>query len=75
MGQEWPRLEAPLRRNLIDVLLISPERLANDDFVGGCLLPIANRIGLFVVDATANDRVVRDIDEQLGPNLEVQRAR
>ena len=29
---EWPRLEAALRRNRIDVLLISPERLANDDF-------------------------------------------
>jgi ATP-dependent DNA helicase RecQ len=92
------------------VLLISPERLANDDFVTQCLLPIANRVGLFVVDeahcisdwghdfrpnyrrivrilralprtipvlattATANDRVVGDIVEQLGPNLEVQRG-
>ena len=104
------RIEGGLRRNEFDVLLISPERLANDDFVNRCLLPIANRVGLFVVDeahcisdwghdfrpnyrrivrilralprtipvlattATANDRVVGDIVEQLGPNLEVQRG-
>jgi ATP-dependent DNA helicase RecQ len=107
---DWSRIEAGLRRNEFDVLLISPERLANDDFVSRCLLPIANRLGLFVVDeahcisdwghdfrpdyrrivrilralprnipvlattATANDRVIGDIVEQLGPNLEVQRG-
>ena len=46
----WPQIESRLRRNEIDVLLISPERLANDQFVNRCLLPIANRAGLFVVD-------------------------
>ncbi|HVT92283.1 MAG TPA: RecQ family ATP-dependent DNA helicase [Bryobacteraceae bacterium] len=107
---DWPQIEAGLHRNEIDVLLISPERLANDDFVNRCLLPIAGRVGLFVVDeahcisdwghdfrpnyrrivrilralprtiavlattATANDRVVADIIEQLGPHLEVQRG-
>lgn len=107
---DWLRIEGGLHRNEFDVLLISPERLANDDFVNRCLLPIANRVGLFVVDeahcisdwghdfrpnyrrivrilkalprtipvlattATANDRVVGDIVEQLGPNLEVQRG-
>jgi ATP-dependent DNA helicase RecQ len=107
---DWPRIEDGLRQNQFDVLLISPERLANDDFVNRCLLPIANRVGLFVVDeahcisdwghdfrpdyqrivrilralprnipvlattATANDRVVADIVQQLGPNLEVQRG-
>jgi ATP-dependent DNA helicase RecQ len=30
--------------------LISPERLANEDFVKDVLLPLANRIGLLVVD-------------------------
>ena len=106
---EWRRIEAALHQDEIDVLLISPERLANDDFVR-CLMPIANRVGLFVVDeahcisdwghdfrpnyrrivrilralprtipvlattATANDRVVGDIVQQLGPNLEVQRG-
>ncbi|MHB9101835.1 MAG: helicase-related protein, partial [Sulfuricella sp.] len=34
----------------IDLLLISPERLANDDFVANTLLPIAARIGLLVID-------------------------
>jgi ATP-dependent DNA helicase RecQ len=46
----WPEIEDRLRRNQIDVLLISPERLANDEFVAHNLLPIANRLGLFVVD-------------------------
>lgn len=46
----WPEIEDRLRRNEIDVLLISPERLANDEFVVHNLLPIANRLGLFVVD-------------------------
>jgi histidinol-phosphate/aromatic aminotransferase/cobyric acid decarboxylase-like protein len=39
-----------LRRNQADALLISPERLANDRFVEELLLPVANRIGLMVVD-------------------------
>jgi ATP-dependent DNA helicase RecQ len=47
---DWPRIEGGLQQNQFDVLLISPERLANDDFVTRCLLPIANRVGLFVVD-------------------------
>jgi ATP-dependent DNA helicase RecQ len=47
---DWQRIQDDLRRNAIDVLLISPERLANDEFVNGCLLPIANRVGLLVVD-------------------------
>jgi ATP-dependent DNA helicase RecQ len=33
-----------------DLLLISPERLANDDFVAHTLQPIAARIGLLVID-------------------------
>ena len=49
-AKSWPQIESELRRNEIDVLLISPERLANDQFVNRCLLPIANRLGLFVVD-------------------------
>ena len=48
--KDWPRIERGLHQNEVDILLISPERLANDDFVDRCLLPIANHIGLFVVD-------------------------
>lgn len=36
--------------NQVDCLLISPERLANEDFVRTVLQPIANNIGLLVVD-------------------------
>ncbi len=46
----WPEIEDRLRQDQIDVLLISPERLADDEFVVHNLLPIANRLGLFVVD-------------------------
>lgn len=107
---DWPQIEDKLRRGQVDVLLISPERLANDQFVARCLLPIAGQVGLFVVDeahcisdwghdfrpdyrrivrmlhalppgvpvlattATANDRVVGDVSQQLGPELEVRRG-
>jgi len=103
--EEWQRVEQALHQNAVDVLLISPERLANDEFLTRCLLPIAGRVGLLVVDeahcisdwghdfrpdyrrivrilqalpanmpvlattATANDRVVEDVQQQLGPNL------
>ncbi|MFY9824170.1 MAG: RecQ family ATP-dependent DNA helicase [Thermoanaerobaculia bacterium] len=48
--EEWPDLTERIRQNKADALLISPERLANDDFVEDVLLPVANRIGLLVVD-------------------------
>ena len=108
--QDWEIIEQKIDSGEIDVLLISPERLANESFVENMLLPIANRIGLFVVDeahcisdwghdfrpdykrivnilrhmpsnmpvlattATANNRVVNDVKEQLG-NLEIQRGK
>jgi ATP-dependent DNA helicase RecQ len=107
---DWPPILAALQQGQVDVLLISPERLANDDFVTTCLLPIAQQIGLLVVDeaqcisdwghdfrpdyrrivrilralpanipvlattATANDRVVEDVEQQLGPNLRTIRG-
>ena len=107
---EWPAVSERVRGGMVDVLLISPERLANEAFREKTLLPIADAIGLFVVDeahcisdwghdfrpdyrritrilqalppgvavlattATANDRVVDDIEGQLGPNLEVHRG-
>jgi ATP-dependent DNA helicase RecQ len=48
--QEWANIQAQLRADVVDVLLISPERLANDEFREETLLPVANRIGFFVVD-------------------------
>jgi len=29
----WPRIRAALLQNEVDILLISPERLANEDFL------------------------------------------
>jgi ATP-dependent DNA helicase RecQ len=106
---EWPDIQAHLHADETDAILISPERLANDEFVQAVLLPVANRIGLVVVDeahcisdwghdfrpdyrrlvavlrqmppsmpvlgttATANDRVIADVQAQLG-DLEVHRG-
>ncbi len=106
---EWDEIYEELNANKIDALIISPERLSNEDFkkrLGG----IVNKIGLFVVDeahcisdwghdfrpdyqrikdiinnmpsnipvlattATANNRVIEDIREQLGKDLVVSRG-
>ncbi len=107
---DWPRIERALERDEVDILLVSPERLANRRFTTGVLPTLAGGIGLVVVDeahcisdwghdfrpdyrrivnivkrlprnvallattATANERVVADIETQLGPNLEIQRG-
>jgi ATP-dependent DNA helicase RecQ len=107
---EWQLVKTDLLAGQIDVLLISPERLANEDFTNSILLPISQKIGLFAVDeahcisdwghdfrpdyrrivrilqalpqnipvlattATANNRVVNDIIEQLSANLRVIRG-
>jgi ATP-dependent DNA helicase RecQ len=47
---DWELITQSLLADEADALLISPERLANDDFVREVLLPISNRIGLMVVD-------------------------
>ena len=47
---DWEAIEARLLGNKVDILLISPERLANDDFRERVLQQVANRVGLFVVD-------------------------
>jgi ATP-dependent DNA helicase RecQ len=103
-------VEAALARNEVDILLISPERLANEHFRTEVLAPIAGRISLLVVDeahcisdwghdfrphyrfierilrtmpanlrvlattATANNRVLEDLQVVLGPNLTVSRG-
>jgi len=107
---EWEAIQARLRQDLIDALIISPERLANDAFVQEDLAPVAQRVALLVIDeahcisdwghdfrpdyqripriiqalpptipllattATANQRVVRDVVAQLGPELVVSRG-
>lgn len=48
--EEWDHVRNELLADQVDLLLISPERLANDEFVAGTLQPIAARIGLLVID-------------------------
>ncbi len=47
---EWQLVQTQLLAGKVDILLISPERLANEKFRETILLPISQRIGLFVVD-------------------------
>ncbi|MFM7365168.1 MAG: DEAD/DEAH box helicase [Cuspidothrix sp.] len=47
---KWNLINTKLLTNQVDVLLISPERLANQDFYNNILLPLSQKIGLFVVD-------------------------
>jgi ATP-dependent DNA helicase RecQ len=49
-SEEWQDVIARLLSGGVDILLISPERLANEDFVNDVLSKVAPRIGLFVVD-------------------------
>jgi len=108
--EDWAQIRSRLLSDQIDLLLISPERLANDEFVAKTLLPIADRIGLLVIDeahcisdwghdfrpdyrrigqilrrlpgniavlattATANSRVVADVQAQLGGNVQLLRG-
>jgi ATP-dependent DNA helicase RecQ len=107
---EWANVEKRLANGEIDILLISPERLANERFRTQVLSGIAAQISLLVVDeahcisdwghdfrphyrllerivqslpqnvrllattATANDRVMDDLEDVLGPNLTVSRG-
>ena len=107
---EWKEVETQLQRDAVDILLISPERLANDDFRERVLPGIAGRVAMLVIDeahcisdwghdfrpdyrrierttrnlppnipilgttATANNRVMDDLVEILGPDIAVMRG-
>ncbi len=47
---DWPAYHAAIENNEVDALLISPERLANDQFVEEVLVPMAGTVGMLVVD-------------------------
>lgn len=47
---EWNQIEEELAADRVDILLISPERLANDSFRQDVFSVISERIGLFVID-------------------------
>ena len=46
---EWAAIERKIAEGVVDVLLVSPERLANEGFVTQ-ILPALGAIGLFVID-------------------------
>ncbi|MCY3830938.1 MAG: RecQ family ATP-dependent DNA helicase [Rhodospirillaceae bacterium] len=48
--EEWAEIDRALQEDRVDILLISPERLANEDFLENTLMPMAGRIGLLAVD-------------------------
>lgn len=111
-SDDWEQIEFEILEGNGDILLISPERLANDDFRNNILnaIIIDKGIGMLVVDeahcisdwghdfrpdyrrivrivknlplnvpllattATANNRVINDIKEQLGENLYIIRG-
>ncbi len=106
---QWEESRQQILADQVDCLLVSPERLASDDFIESTLQPIADRIGLMVIDeahcisdwghdfrpdyrrilnilqflppntpvlgttATANNRVIEDILDQLG-EITIQRG-
>jgi len=47
---QWDEVEATINRNEIDILLISPERLANERFRTQVMAVIADKIALLVID-------------------------
>lgn len=48
--EEWDSIFEKINQNKVDALIISPERLANDDFKKMLMKQLSVNIGLFVVD-------------------------
>ena len=107
----WKLVKDRINNDQVDILLISPERLANQQFVDDTLTAIASRVSMLVVDeahcvsdwghdfrpdyqridriirglpqnirllattATVNDRVMTDLQESLGRNVDVVRGK
>ncbi len=107
---DWERVEQRVADDEVDMLLVSPERFANDRFRSGLLARFADGISLMVIDeahcvsdwghdfrphyrmierivrvlpptirllattATANERVMQDLEEVIGPGLAVSRG-
>ena len=106
---EWDAITRQFTNNNLDVLLISPERLANDDFNNKVLMPVSSRVAMLIIDeahcisdwghdfrpdyrrieqllpnlgnvrllgttATANNRVLQDLQQVLGPDPTIMRG-
>src|SRR5688500_4324206 len=48
--EDWAGVEAAVKLDPVDILLISPERLANERFRAQVLARIGSRLGLVVID-------------------------
>ena len=48
--EQWDEVEAQVQRDELDILLVAPERLANERFVDAVESRIAHRVSLLVVD-------------------------
>ncbi len=108
--EDWDSVEEAIRADTVDIVLISPERLANERFRNEVLAEVAQHIALLVIDeahcisdwghdfrphyrlierivrvlppnlrllsttATANARVMADLEVILGPGLQVLRG-
>ncbi|HYO38200.1 MAG TPA: DEAD/DEAH box helicase [Nocardioidaceae bacterium] len=79
---EWASVEASLRSGGLDVLLVSPERLANPGFGRRVLDGLAGRLGLLVIDEAhaisdwghdfrPDYRRVSDVLQRLNPDTPV----
>lgn len=79
---EWDGIESALRSGELDVLLVSPERLANPGFGRRVLDAMAGRLGLLVIDEAhaisdwghdfrPDYRRVSDVLQQLNPSTPV----
>jgi ATP-dependent DNA helicase RecQ len=107
---DWTKVQGAVARDEVDLLLISPERLANETFVSQVWSRISTSVVLLVIDeahcisdwghdfrphyrliqrmvanlprnlrllattATANNRVMDDLSQILGPGLTVMRG-
>ena len=49
-SDDWLQIEMAVYNDEVDILLISPERLANEEFQNDVLLPLTERVGLLVID-------------------------
>ncbi len=48
---DWERIEQSVEDDLVDILLVSPERFANDRFRSGLLARLAERISLMALES------------------------
>ena len=49
-NNEWDNIKAQINGDTVDILLVSPERLANDDFNQNVLPDMASRVSMLVID-------------------------